>query len=92
MDSREAICEASVVVRMVGMMEQRNYIYLECRDCCCGRRQHQLHRFGEGQLNSTVSKEFRNVRKPYAGTWEIFMLPAWSYVGRGNKKLTWSGR
>ena len=38
-----------------------------------GRRQHCLHRYGEVQTSSAVSKESMDVRTPCAGTWEGFI-------------------
>ena len=74
-DTREGISEVSVAVRIAAMIEHRKLIRSECRDRQTGRRQHRMYCYGEVQTNSAVSEELRDVRTPYAGTWEGFIFP-----------------
>ena len=54
--SREGVGEASVVVRMAGVIEHRNACHLGRRGCPDSRRQHGIHRYGERDPGPTVSK------------------------------------
>ena len=53
---REDQCEASVAVRMAGVIEHRNSHDLGCRGRAIGRRPHVCHRYGETTSEPTVSK------------------------------------
>ena len=55
-------------------IEHRNEQCSGCRGRWNSRRQHPVHRYGEGCWNPAVSKNPRHVRTHSTGTWEVSML------------------
>ena len=85
--TREGAHEASVAVRVAGMIEHRKRYDPECRGFLIDRRQHLQDRHGEGLSGSALSEESRDARTPHAGTREGFSSPWQSCRGRGRKEI-----
>jgi len=79
---REDQREASVAVRMAGVIEHRNSHDLGCRGRAIGRRQHAYHRYGETASGPTVSKTSWTYVRTLSGPGRPLCRPAQGRTGK----------